>query len=581
MKEQADPPSDAAIPQQRAMTPMDEAMRPALKALEAQNKQAEEERNSPAALAEREPFVCLGIDKKEFVYYSRLQEGLIRLKPGEHTKLNLLTLASPTWWEETIGTNWRVDEAAYYCFQAQGKIRYSADNTRGIGMWEENGMPVYNAGDTCFTVKNGKIVETDNVRSNGIIYTRSEPMPHPAANILPDNAGKALIDYLSAYDWREEISPLLLSGYIAQGLLTGYNNPRVHIWINAPAGTGKSRMIARLKDVLGTLCLSFTGGTSEAGIRQGVGNGSRPVILDEMEAANGDKYGRQKLENIMTLIRRSTDGEKSIMGGQDGSPVQYTARSAFALFSIGNTLMREADRSRFLNLHISPNEGEDIFRKRDAAAEELKNITTEALITRMMLLAPTVQRNAEKIQQGLSCIKNLQGRRAELLGILLACSYALTHANEIPAADITKYVDMIAASVFSEETESDAERCLRELMETKAGYQLNTIGYYVNLIATLHKKGESSLGAQETLQEIGIDIYKPKDLVLDSLPYLFIRCRHKQLKELLKGSDFADVWGDVLRDLPFAEYLRQKRIRGTKHPGIVIPIQEIINRIFI
>ena len=49
------------------------------------------------------PFICLGKNGGKYVYYSRMSDSRIELKPGEHSKLNLITLASEAWWTEKLG----------------------------------------------------------------------------------------------------------------------------------------------------------------------------------------------------------------------------------------------------------------------------------------------------------------------------------------------------------------------------------------------------------------------------------------------------------------------------------------------
>lgn len=525
--------------------------------------------------SEGEPFVCLGKDGKDFVYYTRISEQILRLKIGEHRKPHFFTLAPLDWWRKKLGESWNGDLAASYCIQMHGTRKYSPQRVRGCGIWQESGVPIYNAGDVCFTVKGGDIVTCDNIRGDGLIYERGEGLPHPAKVMLSNEEGRALVDYLGAYAWRDPVSAVLFAGFIAHGVIAGFLEVRAHLWINSPAGTGKSRMIKRFKGVLGDLLLQFTGGTSEAGIRQKIGNDARAVFLDEMEAANGDKSSKLALEKIMSLVRRATDGEKSIMGGQDSVPIEFTARSAFALFSIGNSIKREADRSRFVNLHIRPNEGDTVFRLRDEAAERLSGITPGKLIARMMLMAPLVVENAKRISERLSAeVEFLKGRRAELLGILLASAHALTCCDVISADEVGRCVSMIKGSSFAEEEETDAKRCFREIMESRVSHHKDTIWEYVCHVIRMWRQGEKSDGLRE-LQSVGIDLYKPHEHSGDKLPYLFVCDANRQLSSILADTDWAAGWSDVLRNLPGAIHLSQKRVRNCKHKGVAIPIDDV------
>ena len=164
------------------------------------------------------PFICLGKNGGKYVYYSRMSDSRIELKPGEHSKLNLITLASEAWWTEKLGEKWTVTDAAGYCFGQQGRKHYSPDKIRGVGFWKEKSAIIYNAGDRCFTIESGKIIETSNIREEGTIYQRSESLPHPETIPMSDEEGQAIIDYLNSFAWREEMGGLLLSGFLAQGI---------------------------------------------------------------------------------------------------------------------------------------------------------------------------------------------------------------------------------------------------------------------------------------------------------------------------------------------------------------------------
>lgn len=522
----------------------------------------------------QEPFICLGKSNASYIYYIRLSDDTIRLKPNEHSKLNLLNLAPDAWWSETLGDRWTPAKAAEYCFNLQGAKRYSPDQIRGLGFWKEDGVIFYNAGNKCFTVENNKIVETDNIRPSGIIYQRGEPLPHPANKPMNNDEGQLLIDYCEAYDWRGSGSALLLAGFLIQGVLAGYIETRAHIWLNAPAGTGKTILVTQIKKILGNLMLSFTGGTSEAGIRQKIGQGARIVFLDEMETANQDKSGKQKLEKIMSLVRRATDGETTIMGTLESNPVEFKARSAFMLLSVGHALLREADKSRFINLHILPNQGQESFKKRDNASNKLSRISPGKLITRLMLQASTMESNSHAICKVLSEKKSIIGRRAELLSMLLAGAYGLTHETEILQEDIVKYIGNIDMISISDILESDAERCLREILESRIQYNSETIGTLVNrLIQKIEDSTVNYGNAKEILQEIGISHYQPNQK--NSLNMLFISSKNRQLANILQDTDWASSWGDVLRNYPSARYLGEKRLKGSKHKGIAIPLADI------
>ena len=76
---------------------------------------------------------------------------------------------------------------------------------------------------------------------------------------------------------------------------------RPHIWITGESESGKSTVIRRLaKVILGKIGVFMEGGTTEASIREIMGNDARPLILDEAEASE------QAMAGIIALARKAT-----------------------------------------------------------------------------------------------------------------------------------------------------------------------------------------------------------------------------------------------------------------------------------
>lgn len=141
-------------------------------------------------------------------------------------------------------------------------------------------------------------------------------------------------------------------------------------------------------------------------------------------------------------------------------------------------------------------------------------------------------------------------------------------------------MEQVAASELSEESETDAERCLREIMQSKAGFQKDTIGYYVQGVIEKQKKHMSDHWEREILREVGLDVYIPKSGPKTGVICLFIRDKHVQLSQALKETDWGAGWMDVLRNLPWADFVKQKRVKGARHGGVAIPLEELEKRGF-
>lgn len=126
---------------------------------------------------------------------------------------------------------------------------------------------------------------------------------------------------------------------------------------------------------------------------------------------------------------------------------------------------------------------------------------------------------------------------------------------------------------LDENQETDAERCLREILESRVVGNSETVGQVI--LNYLH--GDSSIERQDAkklLDGIGISVYRPQG-GNGSSQMLFISAQNRQLSNILRDTDWGNCWGDVLRNLPEASWLSEKRVRNSKHKGVVIPIEAV------
>lgn len=183
--------------------------------------------------------------------------------------------------------------------------------------------------------------------------------------------------YITKRNWADSLAPIYLLGSLYASCLSGLLKWRPHLWINAPFATGKSAISDAFVDVLGDGkgCFFAAGDkTTESGIRRGTDGKALMVIFEEAE---GETTGA--LEQIILLARSSSDGKPIKQTNKDTHEEDvFTCHCMFVMFSIGNSLARSADRSRFLTLSLMKfaNGTPSLYKSLDKIREKHWNLKT-------------------------------------------------------------------------------------------------------------------------------------------------------------------------------------------------------------
>ncbi len=152
------------------------------------------------------------------------------------------------------------------------------------------------------------------------VYDKGASLPKPSTEPLSYEEGVRLIDFLEARTWAMKGSGSLLAGWAVCSFLAGSMPFRPHIWINAPANTGKTFLRDDLIPLFGGGAIAPDGAEStEAGIRRDLGSSTLPVIWDEMEQDAGDKGKQNNInkvqaqgESVLATLSESLNIETSL-----------------------------------------------------------------------------------------------------------------------------------------------------------------------------------------------------------------------------------------------------------------------------
>lgn len=318
----------------------------------------------PLAMFGSPHFRCLGVDGTTMFYQPADVSQIIQLPASAHSLANLMNLAPLQWWEMEFpgdkgGVN--MNSAINACIRAcKHKRKFTANNrVRGRGAWFEGDAPVFHAGDHLIVDGHGVPISLHDSKH---VYSEGEGIPVDVGDPATTAEARRFLAICKSLRWASPLSAYMLAGFCVIAPVCGFLNWRPHVWVNGPAGSGKSTVMDKIiKAALGSTAISVVGNTTEAGVRNALEFDALPVIFDEVEPKDRDNQNR--IRAIMDLARvASSEAEGMILKGTSGHGTKgYRARSMFVFASINTQVEGYADETRFTQLTLQ---------KPDAATKE-------------------------------------------------------------------------------------------------------------------------------------------------------------------------------------------------------------------
>ena len=508
------------------------------------------------------PVVPLGFmeDAKTVTYYARTRREVVKLKPSEHKAEFLLMMADISEWASWLFPDkddaWIEEHEAKIWKEARVQLmaaarvagRFDAEKLRKIGIWEEvmEGKPglIYNAGNACYfmTQPGGAPVKVDCLQERHI-YAADKAMPAPIDEPLSYEDGRRLVAFLSSRQWEIEGAGDLVSGWIVNSLLAGVAERRPHLWITAPAETGKTVLHDDVAAILGDTAVLLEGAaTSEAGMRQKLAGYARPVLFDELE---GDGVDNKKIEDGALKIMRTAYASEAgaiTKGGEDGTPREYPVRCGVMCFSVLPALEKATDKSRCLNLRMVPlpmDKRREIWARQEEGREMVEQDGfTGRLIHRVMVEWQHIRENIKTLSEHLK--DELGARRSELIAHLMAGCYALTHGGAVDESALAHALKVAQTYEETEEQACEELECLGVILDALAQYD----GIPSKSTARRLCKDVSSGGAEEKAAAERALASRGMRWRTDGAERLQIQGSpvHNGIKELLTGTR----WGNGL-----------------------------------
>lgn len=511
------------------------------------------------------PFLILGHNRGSYFYLPQATQQVVALTAAAHTRPHLLTLAPLAYWAARHpGRNgFDLEAASDALISAAHEIGlFTPERVRGRGAWRDHDRVVMHTGRQLYV--DGK-ARRPGALAGSFIYEAapdlgaiaaaaddpalpSGPPPDLPSAATTAEAGR-LMEICRRLSWENPLSGDLLAGWCIVAPLCGALDWRPHLWITGPAQAGKSTVIRDIiRRVIGACALYVDGKTTEAGIRQLLGNDARPIILDEFESE--DATAATRVQQILDMARVSSSGGTVVKGSTAGRPMTYTIRACFCFSSINTALAHYADETRISRLVLCRNTASDADRHHRDLMRDIRAWFTPdyalRLLRRSLDHLPVLLGNVATFTQAAAHL--LRSRRAaEQIGTMLAGLFLCHSTAAISLAEAEAWIkardwhDHAALDAVSDEMRLLERIATRRLRVPVAGGQREvTIG---QAILAVHDQPESHGDWAAELGAHGIRVDGAEMLVANSA---------SPLKRLLEGSPWAGDWLRPLRMLPGA-----------------------------
>lgn len=537
-------------------------------------------------------FRLLGYQKEgetvKHCFYVRGSRTVHKYTAGGLCRIStLLSLAPLDYWEETFssGRNNKVsgDMAANWLVRTSEAIGFfDPEKVRGRGAWVDDGNIVLHAGSALYV--NGGRRELASYKSR-FIYEAGQDLEVKQLRPLVQSESARVLEITKMLNWERPVNAYLLAGWCVIAPYCGALNWRPHIWITGPAGTGKSWTFQKIvRPALGGSAVAVQSETTEAGLRQMLGNDALPVVFDEAEGE--DQRSQARIQTVLNLMRAASSDDGGIIakGSQGGGSAQtYRIRSCFAFASIGMYAAQQSDRTRITILGMTQGKTEQAKAKRWERLQKIYHETfTDEFIARLqsrtVSLLPTILENAKTF--GTAAATHLKDQRVgDQVGPLLAGAYSLVANGIISLEAATAYV---AGMDWSEEQALEESRDEMRLLSYLLGKIVKVECGKTNVERTLSELLLNVAGkemeehvpdhiADERLRRLGIKLSDKKDAIIFSNT-------SEHVKAMLRFTPWAVNHYKILERVRGAEKLGPSTFApGIRARSVSIPLNYLID----
>jgi len=479
------------------------------------------------------PIIPLGyIPGGKYVYFDPKLQILLYLTAAQHKETELRAIAKEHEWKRAIlargavgkhlliqrGTETSIDWPALaeeLTAECRSKGVFDVGLARGRGLWQHSsGALVFNTGANLqVTWPDGRIdtkplIGIEATDADPSRYVRSSPPANPPAAVeATAEECKAALAALSLFSFsRGEYDAKLFLGWLSCSTILNLLSFRPQVALSAARGAGKSTVIRMLVQMLGSSnCLHVEADiSSEAGIRQTLGNDALPLLADEFETTSP---GAKAILDFCRIASNPSAGGV-LKGSPEGKAMRFDIRTSAVVAGIAITMPNPADSSRFARIELEKrsHSGEERRTLAEAFAQFDSSFGAR-LCRRMIKRRSQFLQTLAVLQEALREI-GMDTRQTDLYGHLLAGYWTACHDASISDEEAIELVHLLR------EQEEEPERgCLDHLL----GHQIyqDEIGSItvVELLEQVRTKRGDHINTKD-LALIGIKYDAQHDAVL-------------------------------------------------------------------
>jgi hypothetical protein len=417
------------------------------------------------------------------------------------------------------------------------------------------GELIYHAGN-CILI--GSEWHPSGLVLDGCAYPDRPAIGRPSLRRQPEGIGSPgdqLLEMLQSFNWdRADLDARLTLGWVMMAKIGGAVRRRPLLFVHGGEGSGKSTLHELLRLVMDR-ALMATSDTTPAGIYQFLGQDSIAVLVDELEADDGQ---RRRKSDILALMRIGYSGDQMHRGGKEGVGQNFLARSAFMASAVNKPATEAQDDSRMALV---------MLRERDKVGERLEINPKWAQACGRELLKRVMDWWARWDELEDTCRQALvdaghNDRSADTFAPLMAgCHTALR--DDMPELgeleDWKRWLDPRKLNELNTR-ESTWWRCFTQMLNAKPKAEVFRQRKETSVGALLLKFKETPaflLDCRERLPQVGMQVVfhqgDPQDF---EHALLFVASNHAGVRELFEGTNWSGLagapgpWAYALRQAP-------------------------------
>lgn len=382
----------------------------------------------------------LGHNRGQYFYFPRMAGQIVSLSASAHGRMQSLYMLAPRgFWERNYGGDKVADSqitamaSAHLMEACHQKGVFQPETTRGVGAWIDGGRHVINCGD--FIIGDSLKIHPAAFEGDAV-YESGPRVIHIGSDALSNaDAAKALA-LIRRLQWKRPQFAYLLAGWLVLAPVGGALQWRPHIWITGKSGAGKSTIITEVvKKMIAHVGL-FSEGSTEAQVRQMIGQSTRPVVIDEAESETMN--ARIEMQKIINFARKCSSG--GIVANANAS---YRAQSSFCFAAINPSVEQLADTARISILELMRDNAPDRMETWRKLCSDMRDTFTpdycKAMLTRTINHLPTLLENVRTFSRVSSKLFG-DMRAGDQLGPMIAGAYSLTSTKPISDEDAMKWM---------------------------------------------------------------------------------------------------------------------------------------------